>query len=90
MAVGELTNVLNQECVSIRVWEEDGHFIAKCLDIPGCISEGETREAALTNIDEAIAMCLDIIRQDAENSEHTDEVVSEVVQHSIRGLAHHT
>jgi hypothetical protein len=30
--------------LQIWVWEEDGAYIAKCLDIPGCISEGDTRE----------------------------------------------
>jgi predicted RNase H-like HicB family nuclease len=63
---GELRNVLNQECVHLRVWHEDGMYIAACLDIPGCISQGLTREEALTNVHEAISMCLDVIEQDAE------------------------
>ncbi len=33
---------------------EDGGYTAECLAIPGCISEGDTVEHALTNIKEAI------------------------------------
>ena len=28
--------------------------------IPGCVSQGKTREEALANIKEAIALCLDV------------------------------
>jgi predicted RNase H-like HicB family nuclease len=38
---------------------EDGWIIAECPVIPGCISEGRTREEALANIREAIELCLD-------------------------------
>ncbi|MBI5497411.1 MAG: type II toxin-antitoxin system HicB family antitoxin [Deltaproteobacteria bacterium] len=37
---------------------EDGGFLATCPIIPGCISQGDTREEALANIREAIALCL--------------------------------
>ena len=40
--------------------DEDGVWIAECPSIPGCVSEGETREEALTNIREAIAACLEV------------------------------
>ena len=40
--------------------DEDGVWIAECPSIPGCVSQGETREAALTNIQEAIAACLEV------------------------------
>jgi predicted RNase H-like HicB family nuclease len=40
--------------------DEDGVWIAECPAIPGCISQGETREAALANIQEAIALCLEV------------------------------
>lgn len=38
---------------------EDGYVVAECPAIPGCISQGQTRTEALTNIREAIALCLD-------------------------------
>ena len=33
---------------------EDGFWVAECPSLPGCISQGETREQAITNIREAI------------------------------------
>jgi predicted RNase H-like HicB family nuclease len=35
--------------------DEDGRFVATCPTLPGCISEGDTREAALANIRDAAA-----------------------------------
>jgi predicted RNase H-like HicB family nuclease len=33
---------------------EDGYWIAECPSLPGCVSQGETEEAALANVREAI------------------------------------
>ncbi len=38
---------------------EEGGFTAYVPSLPGCISEGETREEALINIQEAIALYLE-------------------------------
>ena len=38
---------------------EDGWIVAECPVIPGCISQGATRDEALANIREAIALCLE-------------------------------
>ncbi len=32
----------------------DGYWVAECPSLPGCISQGETRQAAIENIKEAI------------------------------------
>ncbi len=40
--------------------DEDGVWIAECPVIPGCVSQGTTREAALENIKEAIRLCLEV------------------------------
>jgi predicted RNase H-like HicB family nuclease len=40
--------------------DEDGVWIAECPSIPGCVSQGMTREEALSNIREAIALCLEV------------------------------
>lgn len=40
--------------------DEDGMWVAECPSIPGCVSQGESREAALENIKEAIAACLEV------------------------------
>ncbi len=33
---------------------EDGFWVAECPSLPGCVSQGESREVAITNIREAI------------------------------------
>jgi predicted RNase H-like HicB family nuclease len=33
---------------------EDGYFIAECPSLPGCISQGKSKEDAIINIKEAI------------------------------------
>jgi len=38
---------------------DDGYVVAQCPVIPGCISQGRTREEALANIREAIELCLE-------------------------------
>ena len=35
--------------------DEDGVYIAECPTLPGCISQGGTRDEAITNIKDAIA-----------------------------------
>jgi predicted RNase H-like HicB family nuclease len=46
--------------------DEDGKFVATCPSLPGCVSEGDTREAALTNIRDAIAGYLTSLRKHGE------------------------
>jgi predicted RNase H-like HicB family nuclease len=38
---------------------EDGWIVVECPLLPGCISQGKTRDEALANIREAIALCLE-------------------------------
>ena len=40
--------------------DEDGVFIAECPSIPGCVSQGSSRDEALVNVQEAIALCLEV------------------------------
>jgi predicted RNase H-like HicB family nuclease len=46
--------------------DEDGKFVATCPTLPGCVSEGDTREAALANIQDAIAGYLESLRKHGE------------------------
>lgn len=39
--------------------DEDGGFVAECPLIPGCVSQGDTRDEAIANIREAIELCLE-------------------------------
>ena len=44
------------ERFKIRMYKgEDGYIIAEAIELPGCVSQGKTREAALKNIKESIA-----------------------------------
>ena len=38
--------------------DEDGVWVVECPSIPGCVSQGETREVAVESVKEAIAACL--------------------------------
>ncbi len=40
--------------------DEDGVWITECPSIPGCVSQGQTKEAAIANIQEAIQLCLEV------------------------------
>jgi predicted RNase H-like HicB family nuclease len=40
--------------------DEDGYWVIECPSIPGCVSQGKTREEALQNIQEAIRLCLEV------------------------------
>ena len=40
--------------------DEDGVWVTECPAIPGCVSQGKTRQQALDNIKEAITLCLEV------------------------------
>lgn len=40
--------------------DEDGVWVAECPAIPGCVSQGETKDEAVVNIREAIALCIEV------------------------------
>lgn len=40
--------------------DEDGVWIVECPSVPGCVSQGQTREEALESIKDAIAACLQV------------------------------
>jgi predicted RNase H-like HicB family nuclease len=43
---------------------EDGYWVAECPSLPGCISQGRTREEAIANIREAIAAYVAALKED--------------------------
>ncbi len=42
---------------------EDGYIVAECPALPGCASQGRTREEALANIREAIQGVIEVRRK---------------------------
>ncbi len=43
---------------------EDGYWVAECPSLPGCISQGATKEEATRNIREAIALYIEALEDD--------------------------
>ena len=39
---------------------EDGGYVAEVPSLPGCVSQGETREEALANVREAIDLWVEV------------------------------
>ncbi len=40
--------------------DEDGVWVVECPAIPGCVSQGNNKEEALVNIEDAIRQCLEV------------------------------
>ena len=40
--------------------DEDGVWVVECPAIPGCVSQGNTKAQSTKNIEEAIALCLEV------------------------------
>ena len=57
---------------------EDGYFVANCPSLKSCWSQGKTREEALENIREAIALYLE-----PRPGELTQDKTQEVVELSL-------
>jgi len=55
--------------------EKEGGYSIQCLELPGAISEGETKEEALKNIKEAIRGYLEAFPEEAERLKLKKEVV---------------
>ncbi len=46
--------------------DEEGVFVAECPSLPGCVSQGQTRNEALTNIVDAISGYIESLRKHNE------------------------
>jgi antitoxin HicB len=46
--------------------DEDGVYVAECPTLPGCISQGRTREEAVANIRDAIEGYVESLRKHGE------------------------
>ena len=50
--------------------DEDGVWVAECPSIPGCVSQGDTKDEALANIGEAIELCLEVRAEKGHAVDH--------------------
>ena len=49
----------------LRLLETDEGWSVSCLDLPGCHSQGDSRDEALLNIREAIQLWLEVEAEEA-------------------------
>ncbi|MBT8762704.1 type II toxin-antitoxin system HicB family antitoxin [Desulfohalobiaceae bacterium Ax17] len=61
--------------------DEDGIFVAEVPSLPGCISQGETRVEALTNIQEAIEAYIESLK--AHNEPIPPSIDEEIVEVAV-------
>jgi predicted RNase H-like HicB family nuclease len=63
--------------LTVRVREDalDGGWVAECPDLPGCFSQGETRDEALYNLSDAVAgiISLRMEQQLSATSQNSDD-----------------
>lgn len=43
--------------------DEDGYWIAECPSLPGCNSQGKTKQEAISNIKEAIELYIEVLQE---------------------------
>ncbi len=65
--------------------QEDGGFTIQCVEIPGAISQGDTRQEALDNIKEAIELVLEV--QNEELQKKTKAIKLEITQVEVANVA---
>jgi predicted RNase H-like HicB family nuclease len=63
----------------ITLVESDEGWAVWCDDLPGCASQGETREEAIANIRIAIREWLEVAEEDLRNEEGVRAVLREEV-----------
>ena len=61
--------------------DEDGVFVVEAPALPGCISQGNTRSEALTNIQEAIEAYLESLK--AHNEPIPLSIYEEIVEVAV-------
>jgi predicted RNase H-like HicB family nuclease len=56
---------------------EDGYWVIECPSLPGCISQGETRDEAIANIKEAISLYIEslMVHGDPVPEDHTESLL---------------
>lgn len=56
---------------------EDGWWVARCLEMPEAITQGETIDEARENLKDAIHLLLEVRREDAEKELEGRDVIRE-------------
>jgi predicted RNase H-like HicB family nuclease len=62
---GEASGAFSLNVIFREIKEDDEtYWVAECLEIPGCVSQGSSLEEAQKNIDDATRLCLSVIFED--------------------------
>lgn len=69
------TTVNMNEYIAVFQEERDGSYSVWVPDLPGCASQGETLEEAMTNIKEAVELYLDDSDQTDTDRSYTRQFV---------------
>ena len=68
--------------------EAEGGYSVICPAVPGCVSQGDSLDEALTNIREAILLCLDVRREDlAPLPVETPEMIAREIRECLEDRA---
>jgi len=57
--------------------DEDGIFVAEAPNLPGCISQGNTRQEALLNIKEAMQGYIESLKK------HDEPIPSQIIEELV-------
>lgn len=60
------TIILDMKYRIVIEQDEEGMFVAECPSLPGCVSQGKTRQEALDNIRDAIEGYLESLKKHNE------------------------
>ncbi len=68
--------------------EADGGYSVVCPAIPGCVSQGDSLEEALTNVREAILLCFEVGKEEGlPAAKETPEIVAEEIKACLKDRA---
>ena len=62
--------------VSIVIEKDDYGFYAYCPELPGCQSEGDTFETALSNIKEAIELYIETLSKEERDAYLSKDIIT--------------
>ena len=73
------TTVKGRRFTVVLEKDEEGGYSVQCVELPGAISQGETREEALKNIKEAIELVLEVLEEKVKSRKPNVEIAEVVV-----------
>ena len=75
-----LTESQVQQRTVILYPDEDNYWVVEVPSLPGCISQGETKEEALINIQEAISLYLEVLEEKGQIIRQTNLSIDQFIE----------